>query len=463
MTFKQTLDYLYSQLPMFTRVGASAFKKDLTNTLALCEVLDNPHTKFPTIHVAGTNGKGSTAHALAAILQAAGYKTGLYISPHYKDFRERIKINGEYISKKFVTQFVEKNKAHFERIQPSFFEMTVAMAFDYFNKGKVDIAVIEVGLGGRFDSTNVITPLVSVITNISYDHMDLLGDTLAKIAFEKAGIIKPKVPVVIGEEHPETKSVFLEKANECHAPISFASQDIDIQIIASNTEGVTIDRKDHNDGVTSSHPVINRIQNVLSDYTYFSIKSKQGDIDFKNLKVNLNGDYQIKNVATVLQTVSILKKMTHLDLDKRLSETAIRNGLGNLKALVKLMGRWQILQHEPLIMCDSAHNEGGLTLVMQQVKQLKVNQLHMVIGMVRDKDISKMLSLLPQNSTYYFAKANIPRGLEAEQLKEKAAAFGLQGKAYPSVSKALAAAKRRAKIGDAIYIGGSTFVVAEVL
>jgi dihydrofolate synthase / folylpolyglutamate synthase len=448
MTFQQTLDYLYSQLPMFTRVGASAFKKDLTNTLALCEVLDNPHTKFPTIHVAGTNGKGSTAHALAAILQAAGYKTGLYISPHYKDFRERIKINGAYISKKYVTQFVEKNKQHFERIQPSFFEMTVAMAFDYFNTEGVDIAVIEVGLGGRFDSTNVITPLVSVITNISYDHMDLLGDTLPLIAFEKAGIIKPKVPVVIGEEHPETKPVFLEKAKAFHAPISFASQDIDIQVVVPDTSDVNIGTQNPIDFI---------------DYTYFSIKSKQGDIDFDNLKVNLNGDYQIKNVATVLQTVSILKKMTALDLDKRLTETAIRTGLGNLKALVKLMGRWQILQREPLIICDSAHNEGGLILVMQQVKQLKVNNLHMVIGMVRDKDISKMLSLLPQNATYYFAKANIPRGLEAEQLKEKAAAFGLYGKAYPSVSKAFSAAKRRAKMDDAIYVGGSTFVVAEVL
>lgn len=434
MTYQQTLDYLYSQLPMFTRVGASAFKKDLSNTLALCSVLDNPHLKFPTIHVAGTNGKGSTAHALAAVLQAAGYKTGLYISPHYKDFRERIKINGNYISKKYVIDFVKKNKAHFEDIHPSFFEMTVAMAFDYFHTEGVDIAVIEVGLGGRFDSTNVITPLLSVITNISFDHTDLLGDTLPKIAFEKAGIIKPSVPVVIGEEHTETKPVFEEKAKECHAPISFASQNIDIQTITTDF-----------------------------DNAYFAVKSKRDFPNFDNLKVNLSGDYQEKNVATVLQALSIMRQMPILDLNKRLTEEAIGVGLGNLKSLVKLIGRWQILQKEPLIICDSAHNEGGLTVAMNQLKGLTCNYLHMVIGMVRDKDISKMLNLLPQNATYYFAKANIPRGMESELLREKAADFGLIGKAYPSVSKALAAAKRRAKKDDIIYVGGSTFVVAEII
>ncbi len=445
MTYQQILDYLYQQLPMFHRVGAAAFKKNLTNTLALCDILGNPQNTFPTIHIAGTNGKGSTAHMISAILQAAGYKTGLYISPHYKDFRERIKVNGDYIPKKYVKQFVENNKIYFEKIKPSFFEMTVAMAFDYFHQvenenteeGKgVDIAVIEVGLGGRFDSTNVITPLVSVITNISLDHTDMLGDTLQLIAFEKAGIIKPNVPVVIGEEQLETTPVFVEKANSGNAPIYFASQNVDIQAV----------------------------KDVSPDFEYstFNVVLKNSFSNFKkldHLKVNLSGDYQEKNVATVIETINILNRFT----DFKINENQLREGLSHIKPLTNFIGRWQVIGQNPTILCDSGHNEGGLTYVTHQLKQLIFNHLHIVIGFVRDKDLSKVLKLLPQNATYYFAKADIPRGLDAQILRGMAVEHGLVGKAYSSVRKALTSAKRRAKEDDLIYVGGSIFVVAEVL
>ena len=445
MTYQYTLDYLYQQLPMFHRVGAAAFKKDLTNTLALCEILGNPQNTFPTIHIAGTNGKGSTAHTIAAILQAAGYKTGLYISPHYKDFRERIKVNGDYIPKKYVKQFVENNKIHFEKIKPSFFEMTVAMAFDYFRNVEnenteggqgVDIAVIEVGLGGRLDSTNVITPLMSVITNISLDHTDMLGDTLSLIAFEKAGIIKPNVPVVIGEEQSETTPVFLEKAHSSHAPIYFASQNVDIQVVRDNSTDF--------------------------EFSTFNIALKNSFSDFKkldNLKVNLSGDYQEKNVATVIETINILNRYT----DFKINENQLREGLSHIKSLTNFIGRWQVIGQNPTILCDSGHNEGGLTYVTHQLKQLTFNHLHIVIGFVRDKDLSKVLKLLPQNATYYFAKADIPRGLDAQILRGMASEHGLEGKAYSSVKRALTAAKTVAKTDDLIYVGGSIFVVAEVL
>jgi dihydrofolate synthase / folylpolyglutamate synthase len=434
MTYQATLDYMYQSLPMFTRVGSSAFKKDLTNTLELVRVLDFPHLKFPQVHIGGTNGKGSTAHLTAAVLQSLGLKVGLYVSPHYRDFRERIKINGQLMSKKAVVQFVEKNRAHFERIEPSFFEMTVAMAFDYFANEKVDIAVIEVGLGGRFDSTNVISPLISVITNISLDHTDMLGDTLPLIAFEKAGIIKLKTPVVIGEEHVETKPVFEKKAVEMDAPISFASQIFEVQPIKQNFE-----------------------------YTTFQVL-KNKKVVFDNLKVNVGGDYQAKNVATVLQTFEILKKLPFLSsyTEGSLSE-AIQHGFLNLTSLTNFIGRWQLLGTNPTILCDSAHNEGGLTLAMQQLNQLTFNDLHIVLGVVKDKDISKMLQLLPTNAMYYFAKANIPRGLDAEILRGMALEVGRVGKAYKSVRQALAAAKRRAKTDDLIYVGGSIFVLAEVI
>jgi dihydrofolate synthase / folylpolyglutamate synthase len=434
MTYKETLEYMYQTLPMFTRVGASAFKKDLTNTLALVGVLDNPHLKFPQVHIAGTNGKGSTAHLTAAVLQSLGLKVGLYVSPHYRDFRERIKINGKYMSQKAVVAFVARNRAHFERIEPSFFEMTVAMAFDYFANEKVDIAVIEVGLGGRFDSTNVISPLISVITNISFDHMDMLGNTLPLIAFEKAGIIKTRTPVVIGEEHAETKPVFEEKAREMDAPITFASQIYEVKAVEQDF-----------------------------DYTTFQV-FKNKKLVFDTLKVNVGGDYQAKNVATVLQIFDIFKKMPFLSpYTEGVLTAAIQNGFLNLTRLTNFIGRWQVIGRTPTILCDSAHNEGGLTLAMQQLNALTFNKLHIVLGVVKDKDTSKMLQLLPTEATYYFAKANIPRGLDADILRDTAAEIGRQGKAYQSVRRALAAAKRAAKADDLIYVGGSIFVLAEVI
>lgn len=437
MTYQATLDYMYSQLPMFHRVGSAAFKKDLTNTLALCEALGNPQKQFPTIHIGGTNGKGSTAHTIAAVLQAAGYKVGLYVSPHYRDFRERIKINGEYVSKKYVTQFVKTNQHHFEKIQPSFFEMTVAMAFDYFHTEGVDIAVIEVGLGGRLDSTNVIAPLMSVITNISFDHTDMLGDTLPQIAYEKAGIIKSQTPVVIGEKHSETTEVFLQKAQSENAPIYFASENVDIQVIKTDS------KSDFN-------------------YTYFNVLCKNEISHFKKLdalKVNLSGDFQEKNVVTVLEAVNILNHFTDFKID----ETALRHGLEHLKQLTNFIGRWQVIGESPTILCDSAHNEGGLKYVTHQLNKLTFNQLHIVLGFVKDKDLSKVLRLLPTHATYYFAKANIPRGLDAEILRGMAAEEGLNGKAYKSVKRALMAAKRVAQKDDLIYVGGSIFVLAEVI
>jgi dihydrofolate synthase / folylpolyglutamate synthase len=434
MKYSETLDYLYQSLPMFHRVGSVAFKKDLTNTLALCEVLGNPYQKFPTIHIAGTNGKGSTAHLTAAVLQSLGLKVGLYVSPHYRDFRERIKINGDYMSKKAVVQFVEKNRVHFERIQPSFFEMTVAMAFDYFATEGVDVAVIEVGLGGRLDSTNVISPLISVITNISFDHTDMLGDTLPLIAFEKAGIIKSQTPVVIGEEHAETKPVFEQKAREMAAPITFASQIFEVEVLEQDF-----------------------------DYTIFQV-FKNKKLVFDNFKVNVGGDYQAKNVATVLQTFDILKTLPFLtNFTEGSIDAAIQDGFLNLTSSTNFIGRWQVIGREPTILCDSAHNEGGLTLAMQQLNTLTFNKLHIVLGVVKDKDISKMLKLLPTDATYYFAKANIPRGLEAEILRGIAAENGRHGKAYKSVRQALAVAKRRANADDLIYVGGSIFVLAEVI
>lgn len=437
MTYPQTLNYLYSQLPMFTRIGAAAFKKDLTNTLALCEVLGNPQNTFPTLHIAGTNGKGSTAHLLAAVLQAAGYKTGLYISPHYKDFRERIKVNGQYISKKYVKDFVKQNITHFEKIQPSFFEMTVALAFDYFYTEGVDIAVIEVGLGGRFDSTNIITPLVSVITNISLDHTDMLGTTLPEIAFEKAGIIKPHIPVVIGETHIETRPVFEKKALECQSPIYFASQDIDIETVSSDFEKTVfkVAANLFGEGATSANKFAT------------------------TLEVGLSGDFQEKNVATVLETVRIVNQYTPFKID----ETALQTGLKDVKSLTNFIGRWQVIGQNPTILCDSAHNEGGLSLTLKQLKTLCFNHLHIVIGFVKDKDLSKVLTLFPDKATYYFAKANIPRGLDAEILRGMASEHNLQGKVYKSVKQALAAAKKRAKVNDLIFVGGSIFVVAEIL
>lgn len=431
MTYRDTIDYLYRQLPMFQRVGPVAYKKDLTNTLALCEHLGNPQHCFRSIHVGGTNGKGSVSHMLAAICQAAGLKTGLYISPHYKDFRERIKINGKYIPQRRVVDFVQKNLEQIEVIQPSFFELCVAMAFDHFARERVDVAIVEVGLGGRLDSTNIITPLLSVITNISYDHQNMLGDTLPEIAGEKAGIIKQGIPVVIGETQPESAPVFEKKATEMGAPIIFADRHFEaVEQDASNWK--------------SNH--------------YRVFKNKKTYLE--NLEVDAAGPFQARNVATVLQAWEVLQST---DLPKIPDSAALRMGLARLRSLTGFMGRWQIIGSEPTVLCDSAHNEAGLRMAFERILTMPFRRLHIVTGFVNDKEVAKVLGYFPEKARYYFAKANIPRGLEATLLREKAAGFGLQGRAYTSVRNALKAARRAAEPEDLIVVIGSIFVVAEVL
>jgi dihydrofolate synthase/folylpolyglutamate synthase len=432
MDYQNTLTYLYSQLPMFTRDGPSAFKKDLTNTLELCSRLGNPQTRFKSVHVGGTNGKGSTSHMLAAILQTAGYKTGLYTSPHLRDFRERIRVDGEMISEEIVSDFVEKHKPDFEDIQPSFFEMTVAMAFDVFAREKVDIAIIEVGLGGRLDSTNIITPLVSVITNIGWDHMNMLGDTLQLIAGEKAGIIKPGIPVIIGEYQPEVAEIFEGKAKEVNAPLVYAS---DLYSLESEA---------------GSH---------RSDNEFLDIKIKK-DLELKTLglRLDLPGTYQLKNVKTVLSAVDELRKQGF-----NITDHHIKTALVQVKKLTGLHGRWEVLSHHPLTICDTGHNPEGITEVLKNIESVFYDQLHFVMGVVNDKDISKILAMLPKDAVYYFCKPDIPRGLEAESLKVKAESFALNGEVYPSVKMALQAAQSAANENDLVFVGGSTFVVAEVV
>ncbi|RMG79236.1 MAG: bifunctional folylpolyglutamate synthase/dihydrofolate synthase [Bacteroidetes bacterium] len=431
MTWRATLDYLFSQLPMFQRVGPAAFKKDLTNTRALCEALGNPHERFPSIHIAGTNGKGSTAHILAAVLQKRGFKVGLYTSPHYRDFRERIKINGKFISRRDVMDFVQKNRTLFETIQPSFFEITVALAFDYFARKKVDIAIIETGLGGRLDSTNIITPLLSVITNISRDHTQFLGNTFAEIAGEKAGIIKPGIPVVVGEYLPETKPVFIQKAQEMNAPLFFASERWRVE-------------------KTGEAP----------PFTFFDAYLGNR-LQLPGLKARLMGKYQTKNLATALQTLQILDR--HYPVFGPFVETLLREALLEIKPLTRFIGRWEVIGQNPAILCDSAHNYAGLSEVFAEIQCHHFDQLHIVCGFVADKSVEEVLPLFPQNARYYFAKADIPRGMEARQLKSIAAKFGLQGRTYISVKNALLAAKRNARPNDLIFVGGSIFVVAEVI
>jgi dihydrofolate synthase/folylpolyglutamate synthase len=429
MNYQQTLDFLYSKLPMFTRVGASAFKKDLTNTLILCEALGNPQEKFKTIHVAGTNGKGSTSHMLAAVLQAQGYKTGLYTSPHLKDFRERIRINGKMMAKKEVVNFVKTQRQKIEEIEPSFFEATVAMAFDYFAKQEVDIAVIEVGLGGRLDSTNIIRPELSVITNISLDHTNMLGNTIEEIAGEKAGIIKKNIPVVIGESQDKSKDVFIRKAEEMNTPIIFA------------------------DSILSAADF--KVKNNKLQLSVF----EDEELKYSKLNCDLTGIYQHKNILTVIEALSVLDQRTTFKIDP----INIYKGLAQVKKLTGLQGRWQTLQKNPLVICDTGHNEAGIAEVLKNIAQTKYTKLHIVFGMVKDKDITKVLSMMPAHATYYFAKPDIERGLIAEELKEQAATFGLLGNAYSSVVNAKAAAVKAAEENDLVFIGGSTFVVAEAL
>lgn len=412
---------------MFTRIGAAAIKKDLHNTRVLCEALGNPQHKFKSIHVGGTNGKGSTSHMLAAILQQAGYKTGLYTSPHLKDFRERIRINGKMIPKTEVVDFVKRQHSLITQIEPSFFEVTVAMAFDYFAREKVDFAIVEVGLGGRLDSTNIIFPELSVITNISLDHIQILGHTLPEIAFEKAGIIKTNVPVVIGEKHPATAPVFLEKALQENASISFATDHIETRKI-SQGRYLAVD--------------------VLEN----------GKIRYPELQLDLTGTYQLKNLATVIQSVLELKAS-----GIQIADEAIYQALRQVKNLTGLQGRWQILHRKALIICDTGHNEAGIKEVMQNIANTTFDQLHIVLGMVKDKDVTGVLQLFPANASYYFCSPKLERAMPAEELQQKAYNAGLRGKAYADVITALTRAKAAAKPNDLIFVGGSTFVVAEIL
>jgi dihydrofolate synthase/folylpolyglutamate synthase len=436
MDYAQTIKYLYEQLPVFTRVGVSAYKEDLTNTIELCKRLGDPQDKFKSIHIGGTNGKGSTSHMLAAVLQIAGYKTGLYTSPHLIDFRERIRVNGQMISEQQVIDFVAKHKPDFSDIQPSFFEMTVGLAFDIFAKEQVDIAVIEVGLGGRLDSTNIITPLLSVITNIGWDHMNILGDTLQLIAGEKAGIIKPGVPVIIGEYQPEVANIFLRKAADEEAEISFASDEMEVEL---KVESKKLKLKN----------------SALLDV---QVKNKNFEPSSLNLQLDLTGSYQLKNIKTVLSAVEELRKQGFVITNEHL-QTALRQ----VKTLTGLHGRWEVLGTSPLTICDTGHNPEGIKEVLKNISDTPYEHLHFVIGMVNDKDITKVLSMLPTDATYYFCRPDIPRGLEAESLKKEAESFGLLGEAYPSVKAALSAAQKNAGKEDLVFVGGSTFVVAEVV
>jgi dihydrofolate synthase / folylpolyglutamate synthase len=431
VNYTETLEYLFDRLPMFHRIGQAAYKNSLDNTLKLDEIFKHPHRCYKTIHVAGTNGKGSVSHMLASVFQTAGYKTGLYTSPHLKDFRERIKINGQMISKEEVVKWVENYplKNNLWAIEPSFFELTAAMAFDYFAKQKVDIAIIEVGLGGRLDSTNIILPEVSVITNISLDHTNLLGDTLEKIAIEKAGIIKKDIPVVIGKTQKETQKVFFETARTRQTTIYFAD-------------------KEH-----------------ITSYSMLGLDGKQilniernGEVVYPELKLDLLGYYQTQNVPVVLKTLDIM-----VEKSWQISRENIYNGLANAAKSTGLMGRWQIIGNNPLTICDTGHNEDGIKMVVNQIKNTAYKTLHFVFGVVADKNQDAILQLLPKDAVWYFTRANIPRAMNEHELAQKASGFGLNGDTYHSVTEAYNAAKLNAGKDDLIFIGGSTFVVAELL
>ncbi len=433
LTYPETIEYLYSLLPIYQRVGAPAYKPGLKNIELLCKELGNPQNDFPSIHIAGTNGKGSVSHYIASILQSAGYKNvGLHTSPHLKDFRERIKINGLPVSEKEIVDFVSTHKPLIEKFDCSFFELSVAMAFYFFSKYKVEIAVIETGMGGRLDSTNIITPILSVITNISFDHVAILGDTLEKIAFEKAGIIKPNVPVVIGETKVETKRVFIKKAEECNSSMSFA------------------------DGIYS---VICPEYSTDNSGTYLSVDVlKKDKIYLEKLHSELPGLYQLKNIATVLCAVDRLRESGYA-----IREEHIRQGIANVVSQTGLLGRWQTLSTVPLTIADTGHNEAGIKEVIAQLKTIPYRNLHVVFGVVKDKDPSTVLKLLPKDATYYFCKAAIPRSLDENELAEIASGFGIKGAAFSSVAEAVKAAQNNADQKDLVFIGGSTFIVAEAI
>jgi dihydrofolate synthase/folylpolyglutamate synthase len=424
MTYQETLDYLFNALPMFQRIGAAAFKKDLGNTISLCRHLGNPQNKFKSIHVAGTNGKGSSSHALASILMEAGFKVGLYTSPHLKSFTERIKINGKEIPEQEVVDFVDKNKDYLEKLKPSFFEMTVGMAFWYFAEEEVDIAVIEVGMGGKFDSTNVILPEVSLITNIGFDHMQFLGETLEKIAGEKAGIIKKEKPVVIGQRQVETAPVFEKIAKEQDATIYFAE---DFYHISRKRE---------------------------LEKAVFEIIGPEGNFQ---VELDLHGKYQQKNLAGILKTIAVLQNLGY-----RITRSHVLYGLGQVVKNTGLKGRWQILGKAPWVICDTGHNVDGMKYILDQINEYIYNQLFMVIGMVNDKDVDKVLGLLPKDAAFVFCQSNIPRAMEASVLAGKAMDLGLKGEVIQDVNEAIEWVKKKASKEDFIFIGGSTFVVAEI-
>ncbi|HSW68513.1 MAG TPA: folylpolyglutamate synthase/dihydrofolate synthase family protein [Bacteroidales bacterium] len=430
MNYAQSVEYIFSMLPMFHRIGAAAYKNDLSNITRLCSLLDNPQHKFRSIHIAGTNGKGSVSHLLASILQSAGYKTGLFTSPHLRDFRERIRIDGEMIPKSTVSAFISNLQVHLKEIQPSFFEMTTALAFSHFSKKKVDIAVIETGMGGRLDSTNVILPVLSVITNIGWDHMQFLGDTLEKIASEKAGIIKPKTPVVVGQSNREINPVFAAKAQQMAAQISFADERFAVE---------------------------KQLQNINSGQSLYRV-SEVGSQSYRLFYCPLSGDYQQKNLATVVQAIAELRR---LGFD--ISDIAVQEGIRDVIIKTGFMGRWHVLSQTPLTICDVAHNADGLRVVVNQLNNLQFSNLHLVLGMVADKDIPSLLEILPKNGCYYFCKPDIPRGLDQQLLADAAKATGLSGNVYNSVKEAYRVARKKATVNDLIFITGSTFVVAEIV
>jgi dihydrofolate synthase/folylpolyglutamate synthase len=427
LNYQQTIDYLFHRLPMFSRLGAAAYNGDLSKTLQLCKTLGDPQKSFKSLHIAGTNGKGSTSHLLSAVMQTAGYKTGLYTSPHLKDFRERIKIDGKMVDEAFVIQFTERIKPLIEEIEPSFFEITVAMAFTWFAQQKVEIAVIEVGLGGRLDSTNIITPEVAVITNIGYDHMNILGETLEKIAAEKAGIIKQGISVVIGETLPETKLVFEKKALELNSKIHYAHDQYWVA-----------------DWKQSAHELVATIAENRTD-------------ERKQYRLELTGLYQLKNLLTVLETIHLL-----IAQGWKIKEKHIQNALQNVRRLTGLHGRWEVIHQAPYTVLDVGHNEDGVKQIIGQLEHCNFQKLHIVIGLVKDKDISKVLSLLPASAHYYFTRAQIPRALPENELAEKAREYNLKGHSYSTVSEAIQQAIDNAHKEDMILVCGSVFVVGEV-
>lgn len=429
MNYNETINWMFNKLPMYQRIGAAAYKADLNSTIKILDYLNNPQDNFKSVHIAGTNGKGSVSHSLASVFQEAGYKTGLYTSPHLRDFRERIRINGNMIPENNVVEFIDKHKSKLEELELSFFEMTVAMAFDYFKNENVDIAIIEVGMGGRLDSTNIIKPELSIITNISLDHVKFLGDSEDKIAVEKAGIIKKMIPVVIGETQIKTKDVFIEKAKAENSEIFFADKIFQCERITEND---------------------------ILDYQSFNIYKNNKEY-INELKFPLLGNYQNKNLKTIICAIDILKNTFSIN------ENHIKNGLFNVIKNTSLMGRWQIIQKKPLVIADTGHNVAGITEIINQLSEINYSKLHFVLSVVNDKDIDSILQLLPKNAEYYFCKADIPRGLDVNILAEKARSSGLKGNCYNSVNEAYTTACANAKDEDLVFVGGSNFTVAEII